>query len=530
MRVRLVILFALMQIFAANAVRLCALPTNLVASHLRQAVDSTDRYLDHRDYYIGLKRDAIKSIKDRLPGAPGADSAIVLVDLAKAFRRYDVDSAAYYYEKAMQKSEAAGDSINYYRAALGLCAVNTLRGMVREAVGQFESIAPTSLRGSARQAYYDAGFDVFLTSASFYPEGEVGKDYLDRALAMSDALSSCLDDGDPHKMYHKGWSALYRGDYPTALAEMRSALDRTTFGDELYARIAATLAEYYGDKMDDDASAAYYLALSSMSDLAAGTREMTSLQKLGLELYKEGDIERAYRYLNIALDNSIESGSKIRTLAEVNALPIISKAYNDKDATRIKWLYVLIAFLSIAVIALVAVVLANRRSHKRLVDYKLRLSENNIMKDEYIKQILSLCSSYIERIEDLNRLIIRKLKAGQAHDLLRMVESGDMMREQGEKFLKSFDEAFIKIYPDFTEELNLLLNPKDRFPETHNKKLNPELRIAAFMRLGVDDSSRIARFLGLSLNTVYTYRNKLKNRAVDRDNFEQMIRNIGGVS
>lgn len=530
MSVRLVILLVSALVFAANGVRADVLPMDLVSSHLGQAVDSTDRYLGRRDYYIGLKREAIKSIEDRLALASRADSAAVLVDLAQAFRRYDVDSAAYYYEKAMRKSESVGDSTNYYRASLGLCVVNTLRGMVREAVGQFETIAPTSLRGNERRAYYDAGFDVFLTSASFYPKGEVGKDYLDRALAMSDALASCLEDGDPHKMYHKGWSALYRGDYATALAEMRAALDSTPFGNELYARIAATIAEYYGDKMDDDTSAAYYLALSSMSDLAAGTREMTSLQKLALELYKKGDIKRAYRYLNIALHNSIESGSKIRILTEVNALPIISKAYKDKDEARIKWLYVLIAFLSIAVIALVVVVVANRRSHKRLIDYKSRLSENNVMKDEYIKQILSLCSSYIERIEELNRLIIRKLKTGQAQDLLRMVESGDMMREQGDKFLKSFDEAFIRIYPNFTEELNGLLNPQDRFAETQNKKLNPELRIAAFMRLGVDDSSRIARFLGLSLNTVYTYRNKLKNRAADRDNFEQMIKNIGGIS
>lgn len=527
MPVRLGILMVLVQVMTMSPVKSYALPANLVSSHLEQAVDSTDRYLELRDYYIERKQEAIGLIKDRLRQTEAGDSTELLVALAKAYRRYDVDSAAFYYEKAIENSMATGDSVNYYRSVLGLCAVNTLRGMVREAVNQFEAIAPTSLRGNDRPAYYDAGFDVFLTSASFYPEGQVGKDYLDKALAMSDALASCLDDGDPHKMYHKGWSALYRGDYPTALAEMRSALDATPFGNELYARVAATLAEYYDDKMNDEASA-YYLALSAMSDIAAGTRETTSLQKLGLELYKQGDIDRAYRYLNVALDNSIASGSKIRTLTELNALPIISKAYNDKDASRIRWLYVLIAFLSIAVVSLVAVVVANRRSHRRLVDYKSRLSENNTMKDEYIKQILSLCSSYIERIEELNRLIIRKLKAGQAQDLLKMVESGDMLRQQEDKFLKSFDEAFIKIYPDFAEELNQLLNPKDRFPETQYKKLTPELRIAAFMRLGVDDSSRIARFLGLSLNTVYTYRNKLKNRAIDRENFEQKIKNIGG--
>ena len=54
-----------------------------------------------------------------------------------------------------------------------------------------------------------------------------------------------------------------------------------------------------------------------------------------------------------------------------------------------------------------------------------------------------------------------------------------------------------------------------------------ELRIVAFMRLGLDDSTQIAKFLGLSLNTIYTYRNKVKTRAINRDTFEKDVRNIG---
>ena len=47
------------------------------------------------------------------------------------------------------------------------------------------------------------------------------------------------------------------------------------------------------------------------------------------------------------------------------------------------------------------------------------------------------------------------------------------------------------------------------------------------MRLGIDDSTRLSKFLGLSLNTIYTYRNKLKSRAVDRGSFEAEVKKIG---
>jgi len=521
--------FIILFLVAALAVDLNAVPSTLFKSHLGQAIDSIDIYLDVREHYLRNKKSVIEDIKGRLGHAGTADSTSLLIDLAKAYRRYDVDSAALYYGKAIKHAANAGAHDKSRQAAMKLCAVNTLRGIVKESVEQFESIDPSALSQDELPVYYDAGFDVYLSTASFYPDGELGQSYIDKAVAMSDSLAACLSPADPHCMYHRGWSALKRGDMPVALVEMRSALDATSFGDELYARIAANLADYYMQSGDDTAATAYYLALSAMSDIVAGTRETTSLQRLGLELYRRGDVSRAYRYLNVALDNSVSSGSKIRTLTEVDALPIISKAYNDKDEVRIKWLYLLLAVLSVAIAALVSVLLSNRRSHKRLLEYKHRLAESNVMKDEYIKQIMSLCSSCIERIEDLNRMIIRKLKAGQTHDLLRMIESGEMLRDQGEKFLKSFDESFLKIYPDFIESLNGLLNPKDRFPLTSDKKLNPELRIAAFMRLGVDDSQRIARFLGLSLNTVYTYRNKLKNRAAKRDDFERRVKNIGGV-
>ncbi len=50
------------------------------------------------------------------------------------------------------------------------------------------------------------------------------------------------------------------------------------------------------------------------------------------------------------------------------------------------------------------------------------------------------------------------------------------------------------------------------------------------MKLGITDSPQLARFLGLSLNTVYAYRNKLKNRAKNRDDFEKMLAEIGRIS
>lgn len=104
-----------------------------------------------------------------------------------------------------------------------------------------------------------------------------------------------------------------------------------------------------------------------------------------------------------------------------------------------------------------------------------------------------------------------------------------MLQEQTHQFHELFDAAFANVYPDFTDQVNALLQPERRIAATGDGKLTPELRMLAFMKLGITDSPRLARFLGLSLNTVYAYRNKLKNRATDRDNFEQNVAKIGRI-
>lgn len=86
-------------------------------------------------------------------------------------------------------------------------------------------------------------------------------------------------------------------------------------------------------------------------------------------------------------------------------------------------------------------------------------------------------------------------------------------------FQQLFDTAFLCTYPRFVDRLNSLLLPEKTFPHPTPGQLTPELRVAAFMRIGVDDCNRIARTLGLSLNTVYTYRNRTRQRAADRNSF-----------
>jgi DNA-binding CsgD family transcriptional regulator len=66
------------------------------------------------------------------------------------------------------------------------------------------------------------------------------------------------------------------------------------------------------------------------------------------------------------------------------------------------------------------------------------------------------------------------------------------------------------------------LKPRD------DNRLPTEIRIFALIRLGFEDSSKIAEFLHYSVNTIYNYRARIKNGAIgNRESFEQRVKQLG---
>lgn len=190
-------------------------------------------------------------------------------------------------------------------------------------------------------------------------------------------------------------------------------------------------------------------------------------------------------------------------------------------------LIVVFVFFSIVVIALAITAFILWQQGKRLKRMRAMLSNRHRVKDGYIRQLIKLCALYMQTLYDMNITTSRKLKAKQYQDLLTLLENGRMMRQQRQQFYEVFDKAIIESYPDFFPSVNKLLLPDKRFkPDEYENGLNTELRLLSFMLLGIDASSDLSKFLGLSLNSVYTYRNKLKSRALVKDTFEDDVRNL----
>jgi TusA-related sulfurtransferase len=152
-----------------------------------------------------------------------------------------------------------------------------------------------------------------------------------------------------------------------------------------------------------------------------------------------------------------------------------------------------------------------------------RLVGTNKKREGLAKIYIDLCAKYINRLKSQKTLVQRKIKANQVNELLTLITSSKFSEEDAATFLNRFDKAFLDLYPTFIEEFNALLKSGEKIEVKATNVMTTELRIFALIRLGVSESSEIADLLFYSPQTIYNYRSNTKNRAINRDTFENDV-------
>ena len=517
----LILLFYISSIFSYAALN------ESLPQSLDNTLDKLDMAISQRDSYMHKQLQPIDSLKSKIGKVDMSHLPQLYEEIGDKYRRCNIDSALRYYTKGVEASKISNNLEMEQRLLLSRTALLPVQGIIKEAIEIYDSIAP-NVYPQNKIHYYEVGNRLFFFAASFYPIEKYSQYYEDRAYKSTDSLVALVEKDSPN--HHLYTAQLFAGQNNQAMmmAEFSEVIKKADISDLEFARAASHLAEYYSKQKDGEENQLYYLALASLSDIYSGSLEGTALQQLGVGLFNRGDVSRAYRYLALSLHNAVESGSRIRALQTAEAYPIIAQSFKKQDETKLAWLTWLVVALIIALAIIISSLIFLRKEMRKLHNMKIKLSQANVTKDTYISQFLSLSSIYIEKLVEFHRVAKRKIKANQVNDLYAQLESGAMLAEQSQMFYKIFDNAFIHIYPTFVNEVNNLLMEDKRF-DLPEMKLNTELRILAFLRLGIDDSEQISWFLGLSLNTIYTYRNRLKGRAKVRETFDADVMKIGAI-
>ena len=341
-------------------------------------------------------------------------------------------------------------------------------------------------------------------------------------------LISILDKSSSKYKLNQGEYYFENHEYSKARIILLDLLNTVSDGSNLYARAAHMISDI-ANVREEENNFIYYLALSAIADIKSATLEVMSLQEIGESLFRRNDIGRAHNYLSVALANAVKCHALIRMVQSAESLPIIESAHRTEVSSWQNLMYAFIGGLVLMMLLLIVALFLLRKEMKRMTLSQQHLRDANKIKEVYISQFLSLCSIYMDKLNQFNKMVTRKIATGKVDDLYKITKSGKFIEEQSKEFYEVFDNAFLHIYPDFVVGVNSLLRDEEQILLHEDEKLNTDLRILAFMRLGIEDSSQIAQILNYSVNTIYTYRNKLKNKAKSRETFESDVMKISSV-
>ncbi len=488
-----------------------------------------DRVLKERVCYDYQKEQRLDSLKSLLAHTSLPNETYRLNDLlAGEYELYMADSAITYLGQNLEIAHTYQWKDRITETLLKQAAALSISGMYKEAWDKRDQVRREDLPEELLPLWYDLGRQLYSFMHTYsYRDGYAGE-YLSQEKIFRDSLLMVLPLSSPGYRLYQAEESYAAGQLSVARQQLMALIDTLPDTSNIYARAAFTLAYIYREEGHSDLYIDY-LALSALSDVRASVKENAALQYLAVALYEKGDIARAYRYIKSSLEDAIFCNARLRTVEISRMLPVIDAAYTQKVRQQRRQLVLFFVLVSLLSFFLIGALSAICRQIRKLRNTQEKLRQANHIKEEYIGHFLDLCSVYIEKLYHFRRTVHRKITAGQTDELLRMTKSAQRSDMEQQELYANFDRAFLQLYPDFVRKFNELLQPAERYVLRRDELLNTEMRIYAFIRLGIDDTNKIAGFLHYSVNTIYTYRNKVKNKAIDREKFEEQVMKIGMV-
>lgn len=488
-----------------------------------------DRLVKEADSYDSRRRTSIDSIKHRLVSLKRSDGIArwrIYQRLGDEYISFSSDSAVVYYTKAITQAQLLHDDSLTILSHIGRINALAAAGIFAAAQYELDMIDTIAMPRDIDIEHAKAGRQLYSYMAS-YVEGheELSPNVALKLKHYSDFLLENMDPTDRFRQFLGYETLVSNGNYSEVGQKLEIMLKSLPKESNLYGRAAYQLAQVYLHNGNEDAYART-LALAAESDILGSVKEGIALPELASWLYNSGDTRRAYDYINLSMRDAKSGNARMRTGMIASAITVIDTAYQDKIKSSRLWIFIMLilAIVSLAVAVFQLRVLAKRK--KRIADAQVKLRDFTRVQDSYIGHFIGLCASYSDKLNSMSKLVNRKISSGQADDLLKMVKSGKFAGEQSEDFFRHFDKVFLDLYPDFVFEINKLLRDDSKIMLKEDGNLTAELRIYAFVRLGVDESIKISKILHYSPATIYTYRNKMRNRAINRDSFDADVMRI----
>lgn len=485
------------------------------------SLDSLDCAIKNRHLYMDIQYAKINNVKQQLntPGILPEQQYHINQELFYRFKTINCDSAFHYADKKLKIAEILQKQDWIDESKLHLSSVFYVIGMYREAFDILKTIDVNRLDNNLKISYYNNYKEIY----GYYSSGNnvYAQQYKQISNAYRDSLLSLLTPDSNHYLIVFAEKLLEEGKLSDAETVLTGILTSLSFKNHEFAILNYAIAEVYRKKGTVDLAIKHY-AIAAETDIRNVIKENAAMRTLAVLMYESGNLNRAYEYIKCSLEDAIFCNARMRTV-EISAIfPIIDTAYQEqtvKQKNQMKHYLLLTGILSFFLIVALGYVYKQMKklsivrkelhhinqqlndlnsqllsTNNQLKETNHRLFETNHLKEEYIGHFLDLCSSYIDKLESYRRMLFKKASSAQWEALHSTLKSKEFIDAELKALYDHFDNIFLHLFPNFIAEFNQLLKEEERFVLRQGELLNPELRIFALIRLGINDSYKIAAY------------------------------------
>ncbi len=511
-----------------------------------QLLNELETTLQKKEHFQKKKQNKIRDLKKELEFSLKANNQLKAYTLShhlySEYRSFIYDSAFFYVKKMLLMAYSLKNKDLIYKSKIELGFTFLSSGLFKESLDSLKSIPANELSNSSKIEFYKVYARTYFDLADYHKDNYYSPRYNKLGTAILDSALLLLNDKTPEFWLAYALKQMKSENLQNALEAFNLVISQYQISEHDYAICTSSLGWIY-TLLDRENDAVEMLIKAAIADVKSSTKETVAIRNLAVLLFKRGDIEKAYKYIKIALADATFYNARFRKIEISEALPIIesehSKSIQQKQNQLV--IYAFITTVLVLLITLFLVVIYKQlmklkriktilqNTNQQLQNMNESLRESNKIKLEYIGYFFNVSSDFIVQLDSISKTINRKILAKQFDDLKNMLNKTYLNKER-EKLFENFDRIFLKIFPNFIEKFNELFNPEDRVELKEDGLLTTDLRIYALIRLGITDNEKIAKFLNYSVNTIYTYKTKLKNKTiVEKDKFRQYILAIKAV-
>ncbi|MCA8830609.1 DUF6377 domain-containing protein [Hymenobacter pini] len=530
---------------------LSAVPLVAVAGTSEQLLKKLQEALANKKDYDNRRWTRISVLTDAFNSSTRVDEAKFDLGLRiyEEYKAFKYDSAFVYSQKITQIARQLDSPEKTEVAKLKLAFILLSSGMFKETFDTLESIRPGYLSQADKLDFY------FLKARAYSDLGDFDQDQVYRpryhalALAYADTALQFNQPGSYEQLSMQQFKAVKNGNFRAGLALYQQIRQLPQLSVHQLAVSASTTAFIHTLLKEED-KAFELLLVSAIADVQSATKETVAIFQLSDYCYRRGDLENAYAFIREAREQAAFYKARQRQI-EISHISSIIEGQKitiiEQQRKSLKVYAVAVTLLALFVVGFIVIIFKQLRKLQkagRLIsatNQELRgrnedlrrlntgLNEANKIKEEYIGYYFHNNSQLIDRLEWLKKSLDTQLGNKQYSAVQKLVD-GIHIKQQRNELLKGFDTVFLRLFPHFIAQFNTLFRPEDQFQLPDDQLLTTELRIFALIRLGIHDSEQISRMLGYSINTIYTYKTRVKNRSIiPNEEFESRIQAIEAV-